>query len=42
MKYVNQVITVTRWEFRRFFKPKNEVLGIAVMLLVSVIFYFGG
>jgi ABC-2 type transport system permease protein len=42
MKYLNQVITVTNWEFRRFFKPKNEVLGIAIMLLVSVVFYFAG
>jgi ABC-2 type transport system permease protein len=42
MRYINQVITVTRWEFRRFFKPKNEAMGIVVMLLVSVIFYFGG
>lgn len=42
MRYINQVITVTRWEFRRFFKPKNEAMGIAVMLFVSVIFYFGG
>jgi ABC-2 type transport system permease protein len=42
MNYFKQVITVTRWEFMRFFKPKNEVLGIGIMLLVSVIFYFGG
>jgi ABC-2 type transport system permease protein len=42
MKYINQVVTVTRWEFRRFFKPKNEAMGIAVMLLISVIFYFAG
>jgi ABC-2 type transport system permease protein len=40
MKYLKQVITVTRWEFSRFFKPKNEALGILVMLLVSVISYF--
>ncbi|MHC1776086.1 MAG: ABC transporter permease [Lentimicrobium sp.] len=42
MRYIHQVVTVTRWEFRRFFKPKNEAMGIAVMLLVSVIFYFAG
>jgi ABC-2 type transport system permease protein len=42
MKYLNQVITVTRWEFMRFFKPKNEALGIVIMLLISVISYFGG
>ncbi|MEE4247581.1 MAG: ABC transporter permease, partial [Kangiellaceae bacterium] len=33
--------TVTRWEFGRFFKPKNEIKGIFVMLIVSVAFYFG-
>ena len=42
MRYINQVVTVIRWEFRRFFKPKNEAMGIAVMLLVSVVFYFAG
>ncbi len=42
MKYLTQVITVTKWEFRRFFKPKNEALGIVIMLLVSAIFYLGG
>lgn len=42
MKYFNQVITVTRWEFARFFKPKNEALGLVIMLLTSAIFYFGG
>lgn len=41
MKYWNQVITVTRWEYKRFFKPKNEAMGIAIMLFVSTIFYFG-
>jgi ABC-2 type transport system permease protein len=42
MTYLNKVVTVTLWEYKRFFKPKNEVLGIAVMLLVSLVFYFGG
>jgi ABC-2 type transport system permease protein len=41
MKYWNQVIVVTRWEYKRFFKPKNEVIGIVIMLFVSVISYFG-
>lgn len=41
MKYWNQVIVVTRWEYRRFFKPKNEAIGIVIMLFVSVISYFG-
>jgi ABC-type Na+ efflux pump permease subunit len=42
MKYIKQVITVTRWEFNRFFKPKNEAIGIVIMLVVSAVFYFGG
>jgi len=42
MNYWKQVITVTRWEFSRFFKPKNEVIGIIIMLIVSSVFYFGG
>jgi ABC-2 type transport system permease protein len=41
MSYIKQVITVTRWEFGRFFKPKNEAIGIIVMLIVSTVFYFG-
>jgi len=42
MRYLKQVITVTRWEFSRFFKPRNEALGIVIMLIVSSVFYFGG
>jgi ABC-2 type transport system permease protein len=42
MTYLKQVITVTRWEFSRFFKPKNEAIGIIIMLIVSAVFYFGG
>ncbi len=41
MNYVKQLMTVTSWEFSRFFKPKNEAIGIVVMLATSVIFYFG-
>ncbi|MDP3462170.1 MAG: ABC transporter permease [Bacteroidales bacterium] len=41
MNYFHQVIIVTFWEYKRFFKPKNEVLGVVVMLLASMIFYFG-
>ncbi len=41
MNYFKQVITVTTWEFTRFFKPKNEVLGIVVMIGVSVLFFLG-
>ena len=42
MNYWKQVITVTRWEFSRFFKPKNEAVGIVIMLIVSSVFYIGG
>lgn len=42
MSYFKQVKTVTLWEYRRFFKPKNELLGIFVMILISVAFYFFG
>jgi ABC-2 type transport system permease protein len=41
MNYFHQVVTVTLWEYKRFFKPKNEVLGVVIMLFVSAIFYFG-
>lgn len=41
MSYIKQVLTVTRWEFGRFFKPKNELIGLCVMLTVSTLFYFG-
>jgi ABC-2 type transport system permease protein len=39
MKYIKQVIIVSRWEFSRFFKPKNEAIGIIVMLIVSAVSY---
>lgn len=41
MSYIKQVLTVTRWEFGRFFKPKNELIGLCVMVIVSTVFYFG-
>lgn len=41
MSYIKQVITVTRWEFGRFFKPKNELIGVIVLLIISTVFYFG-
>ena len=42
MNYIKQIITVTRWEYSRFFKPKNEAIGIIIMLLLSGALYFGG
>lgn len=41
MNYHIQVLTVALWEYRRFFKLKNELLGIIVLLLVFTISYFG-
>ena len=40
MKYINQVTRVTLWEYKRFYKPKNELLGIVIMLMVSAASYF--
>jgi ABC-2 type transport system permease protein len=42
MNYYKQVLTVTLWEYRRFFKLKNELLGIVIMLIILTISYFGG
>ncbi len=42
MNYIKQVITVSRWEFARFFKPKNEAIGIIIMLIILAVFYLGG
>ncbi|MCL6494500.1 MAG: ABC transporter permease [Ignavibacterium sp.] len=42
MNYIKQIITVTRWEYSRFFKPKNEAIGLIIMLLLSGALYFGG
>lgn len=42
MNYFKQVYTVTWWEFKRFYKLKNELIGIAVLLIFFVIGYFGG
>jgi len=41
MNYIKQIITVTSWEFGRFFKPKNEAIGIIMMLIISAVFYLG-
>ncbi len=42
MNYIKQIITVTQWEYSRFFKPKNEAIGLIIMLLISGALYFGG
>ncbi|MBA4410859.1 MAG: hypothetical protein C0397_15725 [Odoribacter sp.] len=42
MNYYKQVLTVTLWEYRRFFKLKNELLSIAIMLLIFTASYFAG
>ena len=41
MNYLKQLTTVALWEYRRFYKPKSEAWGLVVMLLVSMLFYFG-
>ncbi len=41
MKYIKQVTTVTLWEYRRFFKPKNELIGLVVGLLIFLVVHFG-
>lgn len=42
MKYFKKVLTVTLWEYRRFFKPKNELLGIAIMIFIFILVYILG
>ncbi len=42
MNYYKQVLTVTMWEYRRFFKLKNDLMGIGIMLILFMITYFGG
>jgi ABC-2 type transport system permease protein len=39
MSRIKKTITVTFWEYRRFYKLKNELLGIAVMLFGGLIGY---
>lgn len=41
MNYLKQVKTVTLWEYRRFYKPKNELLGIVIMLVIFSLSYLG-
>ncbi|MBW6478269.1 MAG: hypothetical protein K0B37_02505, partial [Bacteroidales bacterium] len=45
-KYLRQVLTVTLWEYKRFFKLRNELLGILILLLFgfaggSIASFFG-
>lgn len=32
-------LTVARWEFTRFYKIRNELIGLGIMLMVSIISY---
>ncbi len=41
MNRFKQIRLVTLWEYKRFFKPKNELLGLLIMLVVSVVVFFG-
>ena len=40
MSYLNKVISVTQWEYARFYKLKNELIGIAVMAIAFTAGYF--
>ncbi len=40
MNYLSQLKTVTLWEFQRFYKPRNELMGIVIMLAVSIGTFF--
>jgi ABC-2 type transport system permease protein len=42
MNYYKQLLTVTMWEYKRFYKIKNELIGIIVMLILFSVGYFGG
>lgn len=42
MNRFQQILTVTIWEYHRFFKIKNELIGIAIMLVMGVVGFFGG
>jgi len=42
MNHFRQVWNVTMWEYRRFFKPKNEILGIVIMLIIFTIGFSAG
>lgn len=42
MHYFKQVLTVTLWEYQRFYKIKNELIGLGVMLLMFVFGFYGG
>lgn len=39
MHHIKQIITVTHWEFSRFFKPKKELIGLLFMVVISAVFY---
>ena len=41
MNYFKQVLTVTWWEYTRFYKLKNELIGIATFLAIFLVFNFG-
>lgn len=39
--YWRQLATVTKWEYTRFFKIKNELIGIGIMLVMATLSFFG-
>ncbi|MFW5707065.1 MAG: ABC transporter permease [Bacteroidota bacterium] len=40
--YFRQLRTVSLWEYKRFYKLKNEIIGIVVLLGLFTMGYFGG
>jgi len=41
MNTLQKILTVTIWEYQRFFKIKNELIGIVVMIVMAAIGFFG-
>lgn len=41
MNRLQQILTVTLWEYQRFFKIKNELIGIVIMLVMGSVGFFG-
>lgn len=41
MNYFRQILTVTIWEYKRFYKIKNELIGILVLIVVAGLSFSG-
>lgn len=40
MNYFRQILTVTLWEYKRFYKIKNELIGIVVLIVAGGFGFF--